>query len=216
MLLHTLLSFFHNQKLESGTTHWPVRATNKGSVCEEKWGKARQSRKPVLLASSLSQAKKLWCEVWLWRLWTRLSGAARADSRRWDVPARGVAHTGELKPASLMLFLVSSLTVNEIIRIHVYIVITYTFSQLCSADLTCFFSTHLPLHPPPNGYQSVTFFAHLLTVVQAGLPVHGKTKWFISSLHFYPIWTASTQAVLRNITIATGLRCLSARALNTL
>lgn len=216
MLLHTLFSFFHNQKVDSGTTCWAVRATATGSVCERKRGKARQSRKLVLLASSLSQAKHLWCEVWLWRPWTRLSDAARVGSKRWDVQARGVAHTGELKHTSLMLFLVSSLTANEIIRIHVYIVIIYTFPQLGGVDLTCFFSTHFPLHPPPNGYQSVTFFAHLLTVVQAGLPVHGKTKWFISSLHFYPIWTTSTQAFLKNITIATGLRCLSARALNTM
>lgn len=148
-----------------------------------------------LPAPSLKQ-KNLWREVCLWRLWTRLSGAARAGSRRWDVQARSVGHTGELKHASLILFLVSSLTANEIIRIHVYIVITYTFLRLCGADPTCFSSTHLPLHPPPNGHQSVTFFAHLLIVVQAGLPVHGKTKWFISSLHFYPICTTSTRGSL--------------------
>lgn len=93
-----------------------------------------------------------------------------------------------------LLFLVSSLLADKIIRI--YIAVTYTFPQLCGADLT--FLLHLPPPPPTSNWQPICdIFCSFVTVVQAGPAVHGKTNWLISSLHLYPICTTSTLGSLK-------------------
>lgn len=106
-----------------------------------------------------------------------------------------------------LLFLVSSLLADEIIRI--YIAVTYTFPQLCGADLTCFFSTHLPLHPPPTGYQSVTFFAHLLQLCGLALLCMEKQTGSFPFCISTPYAQHQHGALSNHITIATALRYLS-------
>lgn len=106
----------------------------------------------------------------------------------------------------VLLILVSSLLADKIIRI--YITITYTFPQLCGADLTCFFSAHLPLHPPPTGYQSVTVFAHLLQLCRLALLCMEKQTGSFPLCIFTPYAQHQHRALSNYITIATGLRCL--------
>lgn len=105
------------------------------------------------------------------------------------------------------LFLVSSLLADEIIRL--YIAFTCTFPQLCCSDLTCFFSTYLPLHPPPTGYQSVTFFAHLLQLCRLALLCMEKQTGSFPLCLSTPYAQHQHGALSNYITIATGLRCLS-------
>lgn len=122
--------------------------------------------------------------------------------------AIGVDPIRELKCFSnALLFLISSMLADKIIRIN--LAITYTFPQLCDTEMTCFFSIHLPLHPPPTVYQSATIFAHLLQLCRLPLLRMAKQTGSFPLLISTPYAQHQNEAASNYIAIATDFRCLS-------